>query len=189
MTTMITTHLPSTGYVAPTRAQLKSLRALVGKTYPWIDGVAVDSEEAEREFLHAFWAQGQFYRTELPAEDRYFVALLDDANALLTERGYSSVGGGAFLAAALAAGDVVWRKHDPSVGQLLAVGLNAYRGHKCDSRWLAVLSGTGNLLGPMAARAEFVHRALKGVPQATFWTHGENGLRLVRPEESLWSGS
>jgi hypothetical protein len=94
-----------------------------------------------------------------------------------------------FLAACLAAGDVVWRRGDSSVGQLLTVGLNPYQGLKANNRWLAIASGTGNLLAPLPPGAEFIHRAAKGVPQATFWSQGENGLRQIERGDPLWSRS
>jgi hypothetical protein len=178
----ITTLPPSTGAIMPDAKQLRSLRRIVAAAHPWIDGIAVDSEEADREFWRAFWAVRRFYRTELPDETRGFGALLDDANLSLRE----SIGGAMFLAACLASGDVVWRRGDTSVGQLLTVGLNPFRGLKANNRWLAILSGTGNILSPMPPRQEFVQRAARGVPQATFWEKGTNSLRQIDARDPLW---
>jgi hypothetical protein len=63
--------------------------------------------------------------------------------------------------------------------------LNPYRGLKANNRWLAIASGTGNLLAPLAPRSELVHRAAKGVPQATFWSRGQQ----ISRGDPLWSRS
>jgi hypothetical protein len=178
----ITTLAPDTGAHMPDAKQLKSLRKIVAAAHPWIDGVGTEGDEADHEFWRAFRAVGMFYRTELPDEKRGFGWHLDHASSMLGER----IGGGMFLAACLAAGDVVWRRADASVGQLLTVGLNPYQGLKANNRWLAIASGTANLLSPMPARSELVHRAAKGVPVATFWTQGQNGMRQIERGESLW---
>jgi hypothetical protein len=183
----VTTMQPSVGFVMPDAAQLKSLRKIVAAACSWIGGISEQSAEADLEFRNAIWGVGRFWRTELPDERRSFGSLLDDANEMLIAKGYASVGGPMFLAACLAAGDVVYRRGDPSVGQLLSIGLNSFQGMRANNRWVSILSGTGNVLAPMSARAEFVARAGKGHPQPSFWTKGENGMRQLDANEPLWS--
>jgi hypothetical protein len=168
----ITTLPPDTGAIMPDAKQLRSLRKIVAATHPWIDGVAVDSEAADREFVNAFWAQGRFFRTESPDEKRGFGGFLDDANLTLGK----SIGGAMFLAAILASGDVTWRRGDASIGEVLAVGLNPYRGRKANNRWLSIASGTGNLLSATPPREEYVRRA-QAQQRITFWKQSPDGSR------------
>ena len=130
----VTTMQPSVGFVMPDAAQLKSLRKIVAAACSWIGGISEQSAEADLEFRNAIWGVGRFWRTELPDERRSFGSLLDDANEMLIAKGYASVGGPMFLAACLAAGDVVYRRGDPSVGQLLSIGLNSFQGMRANNR-------------------------------------------------------
>jgi hypothetical protein len=182
-TSMFRTLPPDTGAQIPDAKQLRSLRKIVAAAHPWIGGdISVDSEESDREFATAFRAVGRFFRLEAPDETRSFGWIIDQANARLSEQ----VSGPMFLAACLASGDVVWRRGDTSVGQLLTVGLNPFRGLKANNRWLAILSGTGNILSPAPPRSEVVQRAARGVLQATFWEKGTNGMRQINARDPLW---
>jgi hypothetical protein len=184
-TSMFRTLPPSTGAIMPDAEQLRSLRKIVAAAHPWIGGgVADESDESDREFAAAFRAVGRFYRTELPDETRSFGWIVDHSNA----GGSEHVSGSMFLAACLAAGDVNWRRGDTSVGQLLSIALNPYQGIKANNRWQAILSGTGNILAPMAPRAELVQRAARGVPVATLWAQGPGqSMRQIDARDPLWS--
>jgi hypothetical protein len=180
---MFRTLPPDTGAIVPDPKQLRSLRKIVAASHPWIGGdISDDSEEADREFAAAFRAVGRFFRLETPDENRSFGWFVDHSNAKLSEQ----VEGPMFLAACLAAGDVNWRRGDTSVGQLLSIALNPYQGIKATNRWQAIVAGQANILAPMAARSELVHRAAKDVPQATYWTQGTNSMRQIERGESLW---
>jgi len=108
--TRITYTLPATGYVAPLPSELRKLQAIVSAAHPWLR--ADDAEE--REFTNAFWAQGHFFRTPEPCASRSFEGFLDEANGMLIRQGEETIGGRTFLAAILAAGDVAWRRADPT---------------------------------------------------------------------------
>jgi hypothetical protein len=181
----ITTLPPNTGALLPDAKQLRSLRKIVAATHPWIGGdIAEQGEAADREFANAFRAVSRFFRTTEPDERRGFISILDAANADARE----SVSASMFIAACLAAGDVTWRRHDGSVGQLSVLGLNEHHGLRCNNRWLAILSGTGNLLAPMPPRGEYAQRA-KAAQQASFWKRNADGtLRPVERHEPLWGG-
>ena len=182
-TSMFRTLPTDAGYQAPTREQLAALRQKVLANHPELGPID------ELEFLRAFWAQGQFFRIPLSEQKRSFVAIFDAAKLKLS--GFGEVSSQTFLAACIAASDIEVRLPDRGVGQLLEIGLSPFSGRQCDNRmWQAVASGTANLPSPMPPRAEYVHRAARGQPQATFWKRDEGGaLRSVAPDERLWSRS
>jgi hypothetical protein len=188
---MVRTIPPNTGYIAPSRDQLRALRKIVLATYPKLaEGAPTDELAAEREWLCAFWSQGQFFRSE-PNEREAFVSILDAANLKLAEHGCQSVGANAFIAACWAAGDVPIRLANGRVGQLLAVGLVSDRqGLRCNpGRWQAIAAGQANLLAPSAPRAGLVERAVAG-QKISFRRQQEDGsYRQLRDNEPLWSRS
>jgi hypothetical protein len=189
--TTVTTKGPDTGYVAPTRDQLRALRRIVLVVYPKLaEGAPADEAAAEREFLCAFWSVGQFYRSE-PNEREAFVSILDIANAKLTEHGCQSLGANAFIAACWAAGDVKIRLANGRVGQLLSVGLVSDRqGARCDpSRWQAIAAGQANLLSPTPPRMGRVEAANAG-RQISFYQQTPSGdYRRMGDNENMWNRS
>jgi hypothetical protein len=180
----IVTLPPDNGFVMPDTEQLRSLRRIVVNAYPGLN--LTDELEAEAEFERAFRSQGRFFRTESPIENRAFEGFLDEANAKLTDEGLPAIGGRMFLAACLAAGDIVWRRRDGSAGQLLTLGLHSYQGLRCNNRWLAIASGTGDLLEPMPPRGESLRRPYP-IPQPKFYRQTSIGERLLGEDEMLWS--
>src|SRR5277367_7201678 len=114
----IVTLPPDNGFVMPGAEQLRALRRIVVSVYPGLSG-GPDELESEAEFEKAFRSQGQFFRTEMPVENRTFESFNDEIDAKLADEGLPGVSGRMFLAACLAAGDVVWRRRDGSAGQLL----------------------------------------------------------------------
>jgi hypothetical protein len=185
----VTVQPASTGYIAPTRDQLRALRKIVLSVYPKLsEGAPTDKIAAECEFLCAFWAQGQFYRSE-PNEREAFVSILDVANAKLADHGCQSVGANAFIAACWAAGDVLIRLADGKVGQLLAIGLVSDReGRRCNpSHWQAIAAGQANLLAPVAPRGERMRQAAAQGQISFRQRLPGGGERLLGEGESLWS--
>jgi hypothetical protein len=114
----ITTLPPATSAIMPDARLLRSLRKIVAAACPWIDGVAVESEAAEREFKNAFWAQGRFFRLAEPDERRSFLSVVDDASEMLIAKGAESVSASMFLAACIGACDVVYRRQDGHFGRV-----------------------------------------------------------------------
>jgi hypothetical protein len=187
----VTARPMDTGYVAPTRDQLRALRKIVLAVYPKLrEGAPADDVAAEREFLCGFWAQGQFFRSE-PNERDAFVSILDIANAKLAEHGCASVGANAFIAACWAAGDVPIRLANGKVGQLLAIGLVSDRqGLRCNpSRWQAIAVGQANLLAPTPPRMGRVELAAAGQQISFHQQQADGSYRQLRDNEPLWSRS
>ena len=187
----VTVRPAATGYVAPTCDQLRALRRIVLAVYPkLIEGAPSDEGAAEREFLCAFWAQGQFFRSE-PNEKEAFVSILDVANAKLTEHGCQSVGANAFIAACWASGDVPIRLANGRVGQLLAVGLVSDRqGARCNpARWQAIAAGQANLLSPTPPRMGRVEAANAGRQVSFYQETQTGGHRKMGDNENMWSRS
>jgi hypothetical protein len=130
--TEISVQLPSTGFVEPTAAQLRSLSKIVSAAHP---GWTVPDEDT---FRRAFVAQGFFFRLPGPNTRLYYGSILDAANEFLARLRWPAIGGGAFLFAIRAANDVPIRFASPALGQLQEVGLDQYSG-------LAGLTGEGSL--------------------------------------------
>jgi hypothetical protein len=187
----VTVRPMDTGYLRPTRDQLRSLRKITLSVYPKLaEGAPDDEAAAEIEFLSAFWSQGQFFRSE-PNEREAFVSILDVANAKLAEHGCQSVGANAFIAACWAAGDVPIRLANGRVGQLLSLGLVSDRqGRRCDpGRWQAIAAGQANLLAPTPPRMGRVELANAGRQISFHQQQADGSMRTLRPDEPLWSRS
>jgi hypothetical protein len=181
----ITYSLPHTGFASPSAAEAAKLARIVDAAHPWI-GLIENSDPEE--FQRAFTAAGFMFRTADPVSKYAFTHFLDEGNVMLRERMCaSSVGAPAFLGAVLAHGDVCWRKPDPSLGQLLELGLDIHRGQRCSNAWRGILTGERNLLSPMPARQAFIDRSTRGVPVATIWSQGQNSMRQIERGDPLWS--
>jgi hypothetical protein len=187
MAVSITYSIPRTGYSPPDTQEAGRLLKIVDAGAPWLKlaaNVEVD------EFRRAMAASGLMFRASEPVTKYAFGHFVDAANELVMTHGRGgSIGGVAFLGSVLAHADVCWRRADGSVGQMLEVGLDVYAGRGCQNAWRGLLTGERNIMAPMPPRSEFVHRAAKGVPQATFWTQGENGMRQIERGDPLWSRS
>jgi hypothetical protein len=114
---------------------------------------ADETEDFEQQFGRAFVAVGYAaWRTIEPVTNRYFSALVDDANDLLQRYWRApAVSGSAFLAACWGHGDVAIRPAQRSVGQLLECGLNPDSGLRCGNVWRQILAGRP-LRAPLAPR-------------------------------------
>ena len=98
--TEISIQLPATGFIEPTRAELRSLSKIVAAAHP---GWTVPDED---EFRRAFVAQGFFFRLPGPNTRVYYGSHLDAANEFLGRLRWPAIGGGAFMFAIVAAADV-----------------------------------------------------------------------------------
>ena len=67
----IVTMLPSTGYQAPTGAELRELLKIARTAYDWLPPID------EGEFARAMWAVGHMYRTAEPDSGVYYSAHVD----------------------------------------------------------------------------------------------------------------
>jgi hypothetical protein len=163
----IVTLAPQTGLAMPNDDELAKLMAIVLTAHSWLAGFDL------AEFRRSFWAQGKCYRTAAPDKSRYFQSWVDDANALLERFDKRGVEGASFLAACLAAGDVVWQRADPSVGALLELGLNQYTGRPCSNAWRSVLRGQP-LLEPVTPGV--VRAPSNAIPRPRFYQEDSAGV-------------
>jgi hypothetical protein len=116
------------GVDMPSPDGLDSLYRIVVAAHP---GLKLEREptrfEYERnhrdEFKRAFFAVGRMGRLNEPGGDRYFHAVADDVNRVLSARRLSDVGGDAVMCAILAWGDVQHRPADAAFGQLAEVAI------------------------------------------------------------------
>lgn len=140
--TEISVQLPSTGFIEPTGAELRSLSKIVAAAHP---GWTVPDDD---EFRRAFVAQGFFFRLPGPNTRVYYGSILDAANEFLGRLRLPAIDGGALMFAIVAAGDIPIRFANPSLGQLQEVGLDQYSGLPCRNRWRGLLDGSANLMTP-----------------------------------------
>lgn len=159
--------LPATGLIMPTDDEATRLMKIVAAAHPSLAGVDLF------EFRRAFWAQGQCFRTPAPVSKRYFHAHVDDACELLERHGAKQIGGTAFLAACIGAGDVPWQAADPSVGALLELGLNPHNGRPCSNVWLQILTGEASLLKPTTPRWAAPLLEADRAPRPRFFREGK----------------
>ena len=136
---MFTIAAPATNAQMPDDSQLEKLRALVGATHPWL-GVGREAFDLES-FKRAFLAQGLFFRTHAPRQDRRFASFLEYVEDTFDVR----VFGPAFLAACIASGEIPWQRQDMSAGRVLEVGLNEYTGATSGNTWRRILTGEGEV--------------------------------------------
>jgi hypothetical protein len=138
----IVTQMPNTGLLMPTDKELRSLQEIVAASYPRL-------KCHELEFRRAFVAAGYMFRLAEPSRRKYFETHLGDVNEFLVTRlGLDPVEAPAFLAAVIAHSDVPWIDSNPSVGQVLSIGLDPYVGFRCRNAWQGVLKGQP-LLAPL----------------------------------------
>jgi hypothetical protein len=128
------------------------------------------------------------FRTPEPVSKYAVNHFLDAGNAMLTEKwGAPGVSGVAFLGAMLAHGDIVWRRADASLGQLLEIGLDLYQGRQCENAWRGLLTGERNVMAPRPPPASRVLEK-QARNSVSFQKQGADGqMRPVRGNESLWS--
>jgi hypothetical protein len=143
-----------TGVAMPTDAQLTKLLAIVTEAvdFPGLEGEP--SPEVLDEFKRAFFAVGRLGRLAEPDAGRYFSSSVDDANlVILKSHRLSEIEGDVLLAAALAWGDVAWRKSDKSIGQLQEIALaRPNQGSPAKPIWRDILTGKASVLPPMSPR-------------------------------------
>jgi hypothetical protein len=149
----ISTTLPATGFVCPTDDdELRTLIRMVLGAHEHLREYAEATEDFEQQFGRAFVAVGYAFRTVEPVTNRYFQALVDDANELLQRYWRApAVSGPAFLTACWAHGDIPIRPAKRSLGQLLEIGLDPDSGLRCGNFWRQILAGRP-LRAPLAPR-------------------------------------
>ena len=100
------------------------------------------------------------------------------------------VAGASVFGAMLAHGDIPWRANNPSVGQLLKVGLNIYTGRPCSvpNAWRNVLA-TGQLLAPLPPRGVIRPVGEQSIPRPRVYQEGRDGVmrELAENEALRWS--
>lgn len=176
--------LPSTGFYPPTADEAGRLLRIVAAAHPWLR--LVESVEL-REFRLAMRASGLMYRVAEPVSKYPFSHYVDSANDMLQSRwGAPSISGNAMMGAILAHNDIPWRRHNPSVGQLLEVGLDVHSGRQCENRWRDLLTGERTLLEPVPARRDFVERATAG-RSVSYRVRTVSGERPLADTEPLWN--
>jgi hypothetical protein len=179
--TEITVQLPSTGFVEPTAAELRSLSKIVAAAHP---GWRVPDDD---EFRRAFVAQGFFFRLPGPNTRVYYGSHVDAANDFLRRLRWQAIDGGSLLFAIVAAGDVPIRYANPGVGQLQEVGLDQYSGLPVRHHWRGLLDGSRNLLTPVPPPAS-LRRAAEPSPMRVYRQErpGEDFVDVTGSNAPLW---
>jgi hypothetical protein len=95
----------------------------------------------------------------------------------------ASVTSSAFLAAALAHGDIPWQSADPTLGALLEIGLDPHTGLKCTNAWRAILAGQAFL--PPVPPAELKRRS-DALPPVKIYQESHGQMKLVAADQRLW---
>ena len=174
----------------PTDDELERLYAIVVAKHPWLnlEREAKRTEHGDRDFMgefrNALYAIARMRRSE-PGGDRYWASMVDDANGVLRSHRLGEVEGDALLCAAIAHGDVAWRRADASLGQLLEVGLAPlHQGKPAASRWRQILNGEP-LLPPMSPRGMRNPESSYPAPRVRI-TYPDSG-REVDPAAPLWA--
>lgn len=171
--TVVSYGLPTTNAAMPNANELRRLREFVLAEHRWLrdDNDRRSQSTIEREFQRSFWAVQHFWRTPAPNAKRYISGFVDNANAMLGLANLPSIDGSEFVISCLAVGDVHWQKPDRSVGALLEVGLDQFRGAPCSNRWRSILGGSPLLKPtPPPKREQFAG------PQPKIWRVDQSGL-------------
>jgi hypothetical protein len=179
------------GVTMPSDAELDRLLAIVTAAYPELKLAReqgrfdISSRDHRREFKRAFFAIGRMGRLAEPSSDRYFHAIVDDVNRLLSGRRHAEVEGDAIMCAILAWADVQHRPADASFGQLTEVAL-ARIGQGTPARpvWRALLAGKANLLAPLPPRGMHASSSTYPVPRVRItYRDGQE----VDASKNLWT--
>jgi hypothetical protein len=152
------------GVEMPTDAELGRLLEIISAAHRFVRIVLfennprsmISSSDFIAQFKRAFTAVNHMRRTEEVDTKRYFGSHLDDVNEILRGLGMSSVESCAVQAAIFAHGDVKWRRADPALGVVFAVGLSRWVGRPSASAWKSLLAGAP-LLAPVAPPEHLMH--------------------------------
>jgi hypothetical protein len=162
------------GVDMPTDVELDKLLAIVTQAHPALAlekkqgrfDVAIRDHRAE--FKRAFFGVGRMGRLSEPSSDRYFHAVVDDVNRVLSARRLGDVEGDAVMCAILAWADVQHRPADASFGQLTEVALARIgQGTPARPAWRDLLAGRANLLAPLPPRNTRASSSNYPVPRVT----------------------
>jgi hypothetical protein len=178
------------GVDMPTADELDSLYRIVVAAHPGLNLERKTTRfEYERnhldEFKRAFFAVGRMGRLSEPSDDRYFHAVVDDINRVLSARRLSDVGGDAVMCAILAWADVQHRPSDAAFGQLTEAAIaKINQGTPAVARWREILSGQANLLAPLPPRNAHASATTYPTPRVRI-TYSDTG-KEVDPIAPLW---
>ena len=147
----------------PTDDELRKLLDVVFGSYPtlrpWTPGsrfASQDEEDFVRQFSAAFTFVAHQGRTEEVDKKQSIGWWADQAEEWWRQRNaHTNVGGGAFLAACVAAGDIQFQRSD-TWGNVWAVGLVSFGGRAATEAWRSALRG--DLRRPLPG----VHKAPDG---------------------------
>jgi hypothetical protein len=130
-------------FVMPSTGDLKNLLEIALQHYPMLRSSNSDSEYFFRGFALAFRRLGNMERAEKPDQTKYVSFWFDECIRWLRAANYhGDISGDAFIAAAIAHGDIPFVAADPSRGKVWALGLKEYGGGRsCSGAWRKVLSG------------------------------------------------
>jgi hypothetical protein len=159
------------GVVMPSADELDSLYKIVVAAHPDLnlerETTRFEYEHNHRdEFKRAFFAIGCMGRLNEPDGDRYFHAVADDVNRVLSARRLSDVGGNAILCAILAWGDVQHRPADAAFGQLTEVAIaKINQGTPARPVWRDILVGKANVVAPLPPRSAHASSSTYPIPR------------------------
>ena len=137
------------------------------------------------EFKRAFFAVGRMGRLSEPSGDRYFHAVVDDINRVLSARRLSDVGGHAVMCAILAWGDVQHRPADAAFGQLAELAIaKINQGAPARPVWRDLLTRKANLVAPLPPRNAHASASTYPVPRVTIrYPNGQE----ADPSKNSWT--
>jgi hypothetical protein len=181
----IVASLPDTKFQPAGHEQIAALMRIIFGSFPGIETAAAAVPDFRRQFQLAFIAVGFQFRLSTPDAARYIYAHVSTVNEFAAEnyRDQPPVGALAVWVAALADGDIPWRAADPSVGQVLELGINPTTGKACrtPNQWKLLLSGEANLVRPTAPATQSTSPYPHPVPR--FY---RNGVEIDPMTEELW---
>ena len=178
------------GVDMPTDDELDRLLAIVVAAHPDLSlarepGRFEYARDYRDEFRRAFFAVGRMGRLNEPSGDRYFHAVVDDVNRVLSARRLSDVDGDAIMIAILAWGDIQHRPADAAFGQLTEVAIaKINQGSPARPHWRNLLAGKANLVEPFPPRGMHASSSTYPLPRVRI-TYGDG--REVDESRNLWT--
>ncbi len=146
------------GVGMPSADELDKLLSIVTAAYPDLTLAReqgrfdIATRDHRDEFRRAFFAVGRMGRIAEASPDRYFSAIVDDVNRVLSAHRHKAVEGDAAMCAILAWGDVQHRPADAAFGQMTEVAIARIgQGSPARARWREILNGAP-LLEPLPPR-------------------------------------
>ena len=178
----------------PSADELDKLYKIVTAAYPDLKLAReqgrfdIGTRDHRDEFRRAFFAVGRMGRIAEPSPDRYFSAIVDDVNRVLSAHRHKEVEGDAAMCAILAWGDVAHRPADAAFGQLTEVALaRINQGTPARPAWREILTGKANLVAPLPPRSMRSSSASYPTRPVRILEEGADGqMRESDPIAPLW---